>query len=67
MVDGADEIDPDLNAIKGRRGCFFQEKFVAQASRKYVLIAGNNNNKKNVVNYAIFIFVSDNYTLFRRQ
>jgi ribose 5-phosphate isomerase A len=38
-VDGADEIDPGLNCIKGRGGALLREKIVAHASRRFVLIA----------------------------
>jgi ribose 5-phosphate isomerase A len=38
-VDGADEIDPDINCIKGRGGALLREKIVAHASRRFVLIA----------------------------
>src|SRR2546421_9440039 len=38
-VDGADEIDPRLNCIKGRGGALLREKIVAHASRRFVLIA----------------------------
>jgi ribose 5-phosphate isomerase A len=38
-IDGADEIDPDLNCIKGRGGALLREKIVAHASRRFVVIA----------------------------
>jgi ribose 5-phosphate isomerase A len=38
-VDGADEIDPDLNLIKGGGGALLREKIVAVASRDMVVIA----------------------------
>ena len=38
-IDGADEIDPDLNCLKGRGGALLREKVVAYASRRFVLIA----------------------------
>lgn len=38
-VDGADEIDPDLNLIKGGGGALLREKIVAAASRRLVVIA----------------------------
>lgn len=38
-IDGADEIDPELNCIKGRGGALLREKIVAHASRRFVLIA----------------------------
>ena len=37
-VDGADEVDPELNMIKGGGGALLREKIVAQASRKLVII-----------------------------
>lgn len=37
-VDGADEVDPDLNAIKGGGGFLTREKIVAQASDRLVII-----------------------------
>lgn len=41
-VDGADEIDPQLNCIKGRGGALLREKIVAHASRRFVLIADDS-------------------------
>jgi ribose 5-phosphate isomerase A len=38
-IDGADEIDNDLNLIKGGGGCLVQEKIVASSSKKLVIIA----------------------------
>jgi ribose 5-phosphate isomerase A len=38
-VDGADEIDPAVNCIKGRGGAMLREKIVAHASRRFVVIA----------------------------
>jgi len=38
-VDGADEIDPTLNLIKGGGGCHLIEKIVAAASKEFVVIA----------------------------
>jgi ribose 5-phosphate isomerase A len=37
-VDGADEVDPELNLIKGMGGALLREKMVAQASRRLVVI-----------------------------
>jgi ribose 5-phosphate isomerase A len=37
-VDGADEIDPDVNCIKGRGGALLREKIVAHASRRFVVV-----------------------------
>ena len=37
-VDGADEVDPGLNLIKGLGGALLREKMVAQASRRMLAI-----------------------------
>ncbi|MHA1471702.1 MAG: ribose 5-phosphate isomerase A, partial [Promethearchaeota archaeon] len=37
-IDGADEIDASLNLIKGGGGCLVQEKIIASASKKLVII-----------------------------
>jgi len=37
-IDGADEIDPDLNLIKGGGGALLREKIVAQASRREIIV-----------------------------
>jgi ribose 5-phosphate isomerase A len=38
-VDGADEVTPQLDLIKGLGGALLREKIVAQAARKFVVIA----------------------------
>lgn len=38
-IDGADQIDHDLNAIKGGGGALLREKVVASASRRFIVIA----------------------------
>jgi len=40
-IDGADEIDPQLQLIKGGGGALLQEKMVATASKKLIIIADN--------------------------
>jgi len=37
--DGADEVDEDLNCIKGGGACLFQEKLVAERAKKFVCVA----------------------------
>lgn len=37
-IDGADEVDPELNLIKGGGGALLHEKIVAQASRREVIV-----------------------------
>lgn len=38
-IDGADEIDPHLNLIKGLGGALLREKVVATASRRFIVVA----------------------------
>jgi ribose 5-phosphate isomerase A len=38
-IDGADEIDPYLNLIKGLGGALLREKIVAAASRRFIVVA----------------------------
>jgi ribose 5-phosphate isomerase A len=37
-IDGADEVDPALNLIKGGGGALLREKIVAEASRRVVIV-----------------------------
>ena len=37
-IDGADEVDPDLNLIKGGGGALLREKIVAQVSRREIIV-----------------------------
>lgn len=43
-IDGADEVDEDLNLIKGGGGCLVQEKIIAANSRKMIVIADYRKN-----------------------
>jgi ribose 5-phosphate isomerase A len=38
-IDGADEVDPQLRLIKGGGGALLREKIVANAARRFVVIA----------------------------
>lgn len=38
-VDGADEIDPAVNLVKGRGGALLYEKIVAEACQRWVIVA----------------------------
>jgi len=38
-IDGADEIDPDLNLIKGLGGALVREKITVEASNRLIIIA----------------------------
>lgn len=37
--DGADEVDPELNCIKGGGACHYQEKLVAKFSKRFICVA----------------------------
>ena len=37
-IDGADEVDPDLNLVKGRGGSLLREKMIEGASKRFVVI-----------------------------
>lgn len=41
-IDGADEVSPDLDLIKGMGGALLREKMVAQASDRLVIIADSS-------------------------
>ena len=47
--DGADEVDDELNLIKGGGACLFQEKLVACRSKKFVCIADYRKNQKRLL------------------
>lgn len=40
--DGADEVDEDLNCIKGGGACLYQEKLVVTQARKFICVAGGS-------------------------
>jgi ribose 5-phosphate isomerase A len=41
-IDGADEVDPKLNLIKGGGGALLREKVIASASKKMVVVADSS-------------------------
>jgi len=41
-IDGADEVDPNLHLIKGGGGALLREKIVANAAKKFIVIADNS-------------------------
>src|SRR3546814_2801453 len=41
-LDGVDQIDPMLNAIKGRGGALLREKIIASASDRVLVIADSS-------------------------
>ena len=47
-VDGADEVDPALNLIKGGGGALLREKVVAQASRREIIIVDESKMSRHL-------------------
>src|SRR3989475_4369465 len=47
-VDGADEVDPALNLIKGRGGSLLREKLVAVASKRFVVVVDESKLVKQL-------------------
>lgn len=47
-IDGADDIDKDLNLIKGGGGCLVQEKIVASNSKRFIVIADFRKNSQKL-------------------
>eukprot|EP00128_Syssomonas_multiformis_P008315 Colp12_sorted_trinity150504_noHs@19418 len=47
-IDGADEIDAELNAIKGGGGCHLQEKILASTAKQFVIIADFRKDSKKL-------------------
>ena len=41
-IDGADEVDPQFNLIKGGGGALFREKIVAQASAREIIVVDDS-------------------------
>lgn len=41
-IDGADEIDPQWNIIKGRGGALLREKIAAQSARRFIVVADDS-------------------------
>jgi ribose 5-phosphate isomerase A len=47
-VDGADEVDPALNLVKGRGGALFREKLVAEAAKRFIVIVDDSKLVKQL-------------------
>ncbi|VVB03726.1 unnamed protein product [Arabis nemorensis] len=47
-IDGADEVDPDLNLVKGRGGSLLREKMIEGASKKFVVIVDESKMVKHI-------------------
>ena len=43
-IDGADEVGPKLNLIKGGGGALLREKIIAAAAKTFIVVADSNKN-----------------------
>lgn len=48
-IDGADEVDPQLNCIKGGGACHLQEKLVANAAKQFVVVADSRKQARSLL------------------
>lgn len=47
-IDGADEVDPQLNLIKGGGGALLREKIVAQASQRVLIVVDESKRSRQL-------------------
>ncbi|SCV70000.1 BQ2448_1394 [Microbotryum intermedium] len=45
-IDGADEVDDELNAIKGGGACHLREKVLAEAATHFIIVADSRKDSK---------------------
>ena len=43
-IDGADEVGPELNLIKGGGGALLREKIIAAAAKTFIVVADSDKN-----------------------
>ncbi|MBO6636773.1 MAG: ribose-5-phosphate isomerase RpiA [Roseitalea sp.] len=58
VIDGADEIDPHLNLIKGGGGALLREKIVAHAAKRMIVIADESKLVDKLGRYPLPIEVN---------
>jgi len=52
-VDGADEVDPQLNLIKGLGGALIREKIVAASAKRLVILVGSEKIVKKLGDHGV--------------
>ena len=59
-IDGADEVDPQFNVIKGGGGALFREKIVAQATAREIIVVDDSKLSDRLgTHFALPVEVSD--------
>ena len=59
-IDGADEVDPQFNLIKGGGGALFHEKIVAQATTREIIVVDDSKLSDRLgTRFALPVEVSD--------
>jgi len=56
-IDGADEIDNNLNMIKGGGGALLKEKIVASASKELIIVVSSEKLVENLGNFPLAVEV----------
>jgi len=52
-IDGADEIDSELNMIKGGGGALLREKIVASSAKRYLIIIDSSKQVESLGNFPL--------------
>ncbi|MBM4764610.1 ribose-5-phosphate isomerase RpiA [Bacillus sp. B15-48] len=52
-VDGADEVDSNLNLIKGGGGALLREKIIAKAAKQFIVVAGPSKMVKTLGSFPL--------------
>jgi len=52
-IDGADEVDPDMNLIKGGGGSLLREKIIAAASKRLIIIVDESKLVERLGRFAL--------------
>ena len=53
VIDGADEIDPQLSLIKGGGGALLREKLVALAGKRFIIVADNSKQVETLGHFPL--------------
>ncbi|MFB3162273.1 ribose-5-phosphate isomerase RpiA [Neobacillus sp. 179-J 1A1 HS] len=56
-IDGADEVDFDLNLIKGGGGALLREKIIAKAAKTFIVVADSQKNVETLGTFPLPIEV----------